>query len=196
MGTRSRVLLGIGSVILAVIVVGVALKYVTRSRHPDTVVVPKVRSVRFPFGRLRDRGLRVAIPSTMHFYPTSSPMVMGQAPRAGTRVKWGSVVTLRVVDGPIGLPIGPRKLPVYRVPDFRGKPLADAVAWTQDKWVYWETDLPPLPPSGAKRLFDAYVVTSQRPVAGSDAKLSIPVRVRRLGRGVRLTPLALKVALR
>lgn len=196
MGNRSRVLLGIGSVIVAVIVIGVALKYVTRSRHPDTVVVPMVRSVQFPFDRLRNRGLRVAIPSTMHFYPTSSPMVMGQAPRAGTRVKWGSVVTLRVVDGPIGMPIGPRKLPVYRVPDFRGKPLADAVAWTEGKWVYWTTHLPPLPASSAKRLFDAYIVTSQRPVAGSNVKLSIPVRVRRLGRGVRLTPLALKVALR
>jgi hypothetical protein len=196
MGTRSRVLLGIGSVIFAVIAVGVALKYATRSRHPDTVVVPRVRSVQFPFDRLRNRGLRVAIPSTMHFYPTSSPMVMGQAPRAGTRVKWGSAVTLRVVDGPIGTPIGPRKVPVYRVPEFRGKPLAAAVAWTESKWVYWQANLPPLPPSSAKHLFDAYVVTSQHPVAGSDVKLSIPVRVRRLGRGVRLTPLVLEVALR
>ena len=198
MGTRSRVLLGIGSVIVAVIVIGVALTYVTRSRHPDTVVVPGVRSggLPFAFDRLRDRGLRVAIPSRMRFYPTSSPMVVEQVPRAGTRVKWGSVVTIRLVGGPIGTPIGPRKLPVYRIPDFRGKALADAVSWTQDKWVYWTTDLPPLPPSSAKHLFDAYVVTSQRPVAGSNVKLSIPVRVRRLGHGVRLTPLALEVALR
>jgi beta-lactam-binding protein with PASTA domain len=198
MGNRSRVLLGIGSVIVAVIVVGVALKYGMRSRHPDTVVVPRVRSVglAFSFDRLRDRGLRVAIPSRMHFYPTSSPMLVGQAPRAGKRVKWGSVVTLRVVDGPIASPIGPRKPPVYRVPDFRGKPLADVVSWTQGKWVYWTTDLPPLPPSSARDLFEAYVVTSQRPVAGSNVKLSVPVRVRRLGRGVRLTPLALEVALR
>ena len=196
MGTRSRVLLGIGSVILALIVIGVALKYVTRSRHPDAVIVPRVRSVSllFAFDRLRDRGLRVAIPSRMHFYPTSAPMLVRQVPRAGTRVKWGSVVTLRVVDGPIGTPIGPRDLPIYRVPDFRGKPLADAVSWTQDKWVYWTTDLPPLPPSSVKDLFEAYVVTSQRPVAGSNAQLSIPVRVRRLGRGVRLTPLVLEVA--
>jgi beta-lactam-binding protein with PASTA domain len=198
MGTRSRVLLSIGSVILALIVIGVALKYVTRSRHPDTVVVPGVRSSRllFAFDRLRDRGLRVAIPSRMHFYPTSSPMLVGQVPRAGARVKWGSVVTIRLVDGPIGTPIGPRTLPAYRVPDFDGKPLADAVSWTQDKWVYWATDLPPLPPSSAKHLFEAYVVTSQRPAAGSNVKLAIPVRVRRLGRGVRLTPLALEVALR
>jgi beta-lactam-binding protein with PASTA domain len=195
MGDRSRVLLGIGSVIVAVIVVGVALKYVTRSRHPDTVVVPRVRSVGLPFSfdRLRDRGLRVAIPSRMHFYPTSSPMLVGQAPRAGTRVKWDSVVTLRLVEGPIGSPAGPRKLPVYRVPDFRGKSLADAVSWTQGKWVYWTTDLPPLPPSSVKDLFEAYVVTSQRPVAGSNVKLSVPVR---LGHGVRLTPLTLEVALR
>jgi len=198
MGSRSRMVLGIASAIVAVIVIGVALKYVTRSRHPDTVVVPRIRSVASPFAfdRLRDRGLRVAIPSRMHFYPTSSPMLVGQVPRAGTRVKWGSVVTLRLVDGPIGTPIGPRELPIYRVPDFRGKPLADAVSWTQGKWVYWTTDLPPLPPSSVKDLFEAYVVTAQRPVAGSNVKLSIPVRVRRLGRGVRVTPLALEVALR
>jgi beta-lactam-binding protein with PASTA domain len=198
MGTRSRVLLGIGSVIVAVIVIGVALKYMTRSRHPDTVVVPGFQSsdVLVTFDRLRERGLRVAISSTMHFYPNISPVVVGQMPRAGTRVDWGSVVTLRLVGGPIGSPVGPRKLPVYRVPDFGGKPLADAVAWTQDKTIYWATDLPPLPSSSAKHLFDAYVVTSQRPVAGSDVKLWIRARVRRLGVGVRLTPLVLEVALR
>jgi len=196
--SRSRVLLGIGSVILTVILFAVALKYATRSRHPNTVIVPasNATDLQMRFDLLRSRGLRVAIPERMRFYPTSSPEVRSQSPRPGSRVKWGSVVTIHLFPGSFGTPIGPRKLPVYRVPDFRGKPLADAVAWTQDKWVYWTTDLPPLPPSSAKHLFDAYVVTSQRPVAGSDVKLSIPVRVRRLGRGVRLTPLALKVALR
>ena len=184
----------IGSALAAVIVLGVALKYATRSRHPDTVVVPGVRGGGFPFAfdRLRERGLRVAIPSTIHFHATSSPMVAGQTPPAGTRVKWGSVVTLRTSWGPIGSPGGPNELPVYRVPDFGGKPLGDAVAWMEGKTIYWETDLPPLPPSSAKHLFDAYVVKSQRPAAGSGLKLWIRVA----GRGVRLTPLALDVALR
>ena len=118
-------------------------------------------------------------------------MVAGQTPRAGTRVKWGSVVTLRTSWGPIGSPSGPDELPVYRVPDFGGTPLADAVAWMEGKTIYWETDLPPLPPSSAKHLFDAYVVKSQRPTAGSDVKLWIRVA----GRGVRLTPLAFEVVL-
>lgn len=156
----------IGSVTVAVIVLGVALQYATRSRHPDTVVVPGVRGGGFPFAfdRLRGRGLRVAIPSTIHFQATSSPMVAGQTPPAGTRVKWDSVVTLRTSWGPIGRTGGPDELPVYRVPEFRGKPLGDAVTWTESKTIYWETDMPPLPPSSAKHLFDAYVVKSLRRV--------------------------------
>ena len=198
MGSRSAVLVGLASVVLAV-AIGIALKYVMRSRHPDTVVVPGVRGGGFPyaFDRLRDRGLRVAIPSTLHFDPTTSPMVAVQTPTAGARVHRGSVVTLRppTFGGPIGSPDGPAKLPVYRVPDFGGKPLADAVDWTHGKTVYWTSDLPPLPPSNAKHLFDAYVVTSQRPPAGSDLKLWIPARMRGYV-GVRLTPLTLKVAVR
>ena len=49
MGTRSRLLMVIGSALAAVLVLGVALKYATRSRRPDTVVVPGVRGGGFPF---------------------------------------------------------------------------------------------------------------------------------------------------
>jgi hypothetical protein len=192
MGTRSGVLLGIAGVVLAV-VMGIALKYVTRTRHPDTVVVPGIRGggLPFAFNQLRDHGLRVAIPSTIPFGATSSPMVMGQTPARGTRVDWGSVVTLRLWGGFIGSPAGPKKLLVYRVPQFAGRPLADAVAWTEGKTVYWASDLPPLPPSSAKHLFDAYVITSQHPGAGVDVKLWVRTR-----NGVRLTPLVLEVAVR
>lgn len=197
MGTRTGMFLGIGAVALAV-VLGITVKHATRTRHPDTVVVPGVRGGGFPFAfeRIRSSGLRVAIPSTLHFAATSgNPSVAKQTPAAGTRVRWGSVVTLQppTFGGPIGSPGGPAKLPVYRVPDFGGKPLADAVRWTRRKTVYWQSDLPPLPPSSAKHLFDAYVVTSQRPSAGSEIKLWIPARVQ--GHvGVRLTPLTLKVS--
>jgi beta-lactam-binding protein with PASTA domain len=196
MGTRSGALLGIGSVVLAV-VLGIAFEHATRMQHPETVVVPGVRNgnVPFAFDRLRESGLRVAIPSTIPFRETSWPRVTGQTPSAGTRVAWGSVVTLRVTGGFIGSPAGPRKLPVYRVPEFNGKPLADAVAWTKGKTVYWASDLPPLPSSNAKHLFDAYVITSQRPAAGSDLKLWTPARMRGFV-GVRLTPLTLEVAVR
>jgi len=198
MGPRSGVLLGIGSVVLAV-ALGIALKNVTRDGHPDTVVVPGVRGGGFPFAfdRLRAQGLRVAIPSTLRFEAMTSPMVAKQMPPAGTRVAWGSTVTLRPPSfpGPIGSPSGPDKLPIYRVPEFNGKPLADAVAWTNGKTVYWASDLPPLPPSSAKHLFDAYVITSQRPAAGSDLKLWAPAAMRGFV-GVRLTPLTLEVAVR
>ena len=192
MGTRSGVLLGIWSVFLAV-AMGIAMKNLTRTEHPDTVVVPGIRSggLLFAFDQLRGRGLRVAIPSTIPFRATSSPTVKGQSPPGGTRVDWDSVVTLSVWGGFIGSPAGPEKLPVYRVPNFVGRPLADAVAWTKGKTVYWASDLPPLPPSSAKHLFDAYVVTSQHPGAGSDVKLWD-----RIPNGVRLTPLVLQVAVR
>jgi hypothetical protein len=179
-------------------VLGITVKYATRTRHPDTVVVPGVRGGGFPFAfeRLRTSGLRVAIPSTLHFGATTGfPAVAQETPAGGTRVRWGSVVTLRppTFGGPIGSPSGPANLPVYRVPDFGGKPLSDAVGWTRGKTVFWESDLPPLPPSSAKHLFDAYVVTSQRPAAGSDLKLWIRARVRGYV-GVRLTPLTLRVS--
>jgi hypothetical protein len=197
MGTRTRALMGIGAVAL-VVVLGITVKYATRTRHPDTVVVPGVRGGGFPFAfeRLRSSGLRVAIPSTLHFTATSgNPSVSKQTPVAGTRVPWGSVVTLRppTFGGPIGSPDGPARLPVYRVPDFGGRPLAEAVAWTHGKVVYWASDLPPLPPSSAKHLFDAYRVTSQRPSAGSDVRLWTRVRVQGHA-GVRLTPLTLEVS--
>ena len=192
MGTRSGVLLGIGSVFLAV-VMGIAMKNLTRTEHPDTVVVPGIRSggLLFAFDQLRGRGLRVAIPSTIPFRATSSPIVKGQSPPGGTRVDWDSVVTLSVWGGFSGSPAGPEKLPVYRVPNFVGRPLTDAVAWTKGKTVYWASDLPPLPPSSTKHLFDAYAVTSQHPGAGSDVKLWD-----RIPNGVRLTPLVLEVAVR
>jgi len=190
MGTRSRVTLGIGSVTVALAAVGIVLAYAKREQHPDTVVVPGIRSggLLFAFDQLRGNGLRVAIPSTIPFGETSSPWVADQTPQGGTRVKWGSVVTLRVNGGMIGSPSGPRKLPVYRVPDFSGKPLADAVAWTEGKTVFWKSDLPPLPPSRAKHLFEAFVVSSQRPSPGSEVKLWT-----RIPNGVRLTPLVLEV---
>jgi hypothetical protein len=191
MGTRARVLLALG--ILSAIVIGIALKYVTRSQHPETVVVPTFESddVSVIFDRLRSRGLRVAIPATTHFYATNSPRVRRVTPHTGTHVDWGSVATLQVTTGFTGSPVGPKDLRVYRVLDFGGKSLADAVAWAQDKRLYWETDLPPLPPSSAKQLFEAYVVTSQRPAAGSDMRVWIPIKD-----GVRLTPLVLDVEVR
>jgi hypothetical protein len=192
MGARSGVVLGIASVALAV-VMGIALRDLSRTGHPDTVVVPGIRSANllFAFDQLRGSGLRVAIPSTIPFRETSSPMVKGQSPPGGTRVDWGSVVTLSVWGGFNGSPSGPEELPVYRVPDFGGRPLTDAVAWTEGKTVYWASDLPPLPPSSAKHLLDAYVVTSQHPGAGSDVKLWD-----RVPNGVRLTPLVLEVVAR
>jgi hypothetical protein len=192
---RAMVLLGLA--IASLLVVAALVVALVRSPdHPETVIVPgsNATSLEMRFDLLRSKGLRVAIPERMRFYPTSSPEVRSQSPRPGSRVKWGSVVTLNLFPGGIGTPIGPKTLPTYRVPDFTGKRLAQAVDWTEGKWVYWTADLPPLPASNARHLFDAYVVTSQRPAAGSDVRLSVPARV--AGRnGVRLTPVALTVAL-
>lgn len=187
MSARLRVLLGL----LSVIAIGAAVTYAARESQPKIGVVPAVVSddVSDTFGRLRDRGFRVAISDRTHFYATTSPRVVLQTPHSGTRLAWGSVVTLGIAVGPIGSPAGPDKLPKYRVPDFVGKRLAEAVDWTRGKFVYWEADLPPLPPSSAKHLYDAYVVTSQHPVAGSDMRLW-----NRIPNGVRLTPLVLDVA--
>jgi hypothetical protein len=197
MGKRATALLGFG--IASILAVALAMALVLREDgpdHPETVIVPgsNATDLQMRFDLMRSRGLRVAIPERMHFYPTSSPEVRSQSPGSESRVKWGSIVTLHLWPGSFGTPIGPKRLPTYRVPDFMGKQLADAVDWTEGKWVYWTADLPPLPASNAKHLFDAYVVTSQRPAAGSYVRLAIPARV--VGRkGVRLTPVELNVAL-
>jgi hypothetical protein len=196
MGTRARVTLGIGCAIGALAAVGgVAYARAQTDHHPDTVIVPGIRSggLQFAFDQLRGSGLRVAIPSTIPFRETSSPSVRDQTPRGGTRVKWGSVVTLTIDGGQTGSPSGPTKLPVYRVPDFTGKSLEDVVTWTRGKAIYWKSDLPPLPPSSAKHLFDAYVITEQHPPPGSEVKLWAQVRMPNLGVGVRLTPVVLEV---
>ena len=186
----ARVLLGFGILALAAVIAGV--KYSIWGAHPDTVVVPTLSSdVSEAFDHLRDRGLRVAIPNSVHFRATSPPSAVRQKPRAGTRVPWGSVVQLRVTPGVIGSPAGPKTLPVYRVPDLVGKSLSDGVRWTRGKVVFWQTELPPLPPSGANHLFDAYVITAEHPTPGAELRLW-----RRIPHGVHLTPLVFHVALR
>jgi hypothetical protein len=189
MGARSRILFGLGIVFISALSAGVT--YANWGHHPDKALVPPLASGGVPeqFDRLRERGFRVAIPGTTRFLATTAPYVVGQRPRAGTRLPWGSVVRLRVALGPVGSPSGPSKLPSYRVPDFVGKRLAAAIGWTHGKVLFWQTDLPPLPPSSAKHLFNAYVVTGQRPRPGSHLRLWIFN-----GQGVRLTPLVLEVA--
>ncbi|MDQ2909754.1 MAG: hypothetical protein M3R39_01860 [Actinomycetota bacterium] len=167
MSTRSRVLIGLGIVFTAAL--SASVTYANWGHHPEMVAADALRR-------------------------TTSPRVVLQTPRAGTRVPWGSVVTLRVVRGFIGMPSGPKELPSYRVPAFVGKRLAEAIGWTRGKHLYWETrlpPLPPLPPSSARHLFDAYVVAAQRPAAGSRLRRWIPIP-----HGVHLTPLVLDVALR
>jgi hypothetical protein len=193
MDGRSRILLGFG--IVCAFGLGAGMTYATEGKRPRTVIVPSLagsNGVPETFDRLRAKGLRVAIPETTHFFPTSGPYVALQRPMAGTRVQWGSAVRLNVDNGPYGRPGGVNEPPpTYRVPNFVGKSLAYAIAWTRDKKLYWQTDLPPLSPSTARHLFGAYIVKAQRPEAGSDL---IPWT--QLPNGVRLNPLVLVSRLR
>jgi len=202
MSRRAIALLGLG--IASLLAVALTIALVGREddpKHPETVVVPGSNvadDVQKRFDLLRSRGLRVAIPQQIRFEAVSSPVIRSQSPRPGSRVKWGSVVTLRLFPGGLATPIGPEgKPPTYRVPDFTGQTLTEAVVWTEGKWVYWAASLPPLPPSSAEHLLDAYVVTSQRPTEGSTVTLWTSVReVAGQAGGVRLTPVVLEVALR
>lgn len=201
MRRRAIALLGLGSASILAVALTIAL--VGREddpKHPETVIVPgsNADDVQVRFDLLRSKGLRVAIPERIRFEAVSSPVIRSQSPRPGSRVKWGSVVTLRLFPGGLATPIGPEgKPPTYRVPDFTRQTLAEAVEWTEGKWVHWAANLPPLPPSSAEHLLDAYVVTSQRPAEGSTVTLWRPVReVAGQPGGARLTPVVLEVALR
>jgi hypothetical protein len=124
------------------------------------------------FRELRDAGLRVAttsahLPGSDVGIPFGSaeglPWVTEQRPDAGTRVKAGSVVRLRVVPG--GPFLLPRPPPESSVPDLTGLTLREALPRIRSAGIFWRTVLPPLPPSRAAEFLDAYRVTSQDPPA-------------------------------
>ncbi len=136
----------------------------------STVVVPRVTrtlGLVAAYARLHRAGLRMAVPEAFSLRSLCLPTARAQRPAAGVRVPRGAAVTVRQLTCFLGSPVGGDQRAAV-VPDLRGRPASAAVAWAERNQLYWELDrLPPLRPSTRPGLLDNYVVTDQRPAAGS-----------------------------
>jgi beta-lactam-binding protein with PASTA domain len=132
------------------------------------VTVPQVTqtSVTEAYKRLREAGLRVAIPERFTVAALHEPGPSTQRPRAGQRVPPGTVVTLELWPGPLGSPAySPHTVTVS---DLVGLSASEALEWVEDADLFFEIrDIPPLLPSDAAGLFDNYRVTAQSPAPGT-----------------------------
>jgi beta-lactam-binding protein with PASTA domain len=99
--------------------------------------------------------------------------VGSQSPSAGARVPAGTTVALKLNPGPIGSIGVPEPMRQYRIPNFVGGSLADAVKWLSHTQVEWHAQMPPLTSSDAPSLFAAYGVTAQRPKPGTTLQLGV-----------------------
>ncbi|HEY5199139.1 MAG TPA: hypothetical protein VIJ51_19125 [Solirubrobacteraceae bacterium] len=119
------------------------------------------------YARLHRVGLRMAIPQPFSLRSLCLPTARTQSPAAGARVHRPATVTVRQLTCLLGSPAGGSQRAAV-VPDFDGRPASSAVHWAERNQLYWELDrLPALRPSSRAQLLDNYVVTDQRPAAGS-----------------------------
>jgi beta-lactam-binding protein with PASTA domain len=187
---RSRLFLLFGLVAAASILVAAN---VAASRTSHEVTIPQRAAheqLAEAFALLRSLCLRVSIDQAAAYSALKPAWVARVAPAVGKRVAVGSVVVLTPTDdGPIGSPAVLKSHPRYVVPNFVGRPAADAIAWASDHHMYWSiAALPALPSSHARQLFAAYTVTSQTPQAGESIEQGFMT-----GQSFHPTPLTLTV---
>lgn len=142
----------------------------TTPQHPRMVTVPveaERTSILDAFDILHRLGLRVALTRRTPLASLISPVVR-LSPPPGARVPRGTAIRMTPTLGAIGSPALSASDPHHRVPDFRGRPLSAGVRWAETHEMFWAvTALPPLPPSTAPHLLDAYRIVDQRPRAGA-----------------------------
>jgi beta-lactam-binding protein with PASTA domain len=157
----------------------------------STVVVPHVsggRDLPSAYDRLHARGLRVATNRRLSHGPYIP--VLAQEPKAGTTVARGTTVRL-VLDPKVEKRTVCCDGRSLAMPNLVGRNLGDVAEWLDRHWLYWElVDAPALPPANSQNLFDPYVVTSQKPAAGTTIPEPIP-----RGSGSELKPIKLRAKL-
>jgi hypothetical protein len=162
------------SALVALVVAAAALP--AQASAAVTVVVPSNPSVfggrhglPVAYALLHAAGLRVSFPARIAVNTLWDcwPDIVRQSPRAGARVKAGTVVTLDAAPPMclLGSP-GYRDVTVA-VPDFSGRTVGEATGWAQQSGLIWQADLAPLVAGGAPALLDNYPVTRQTPAPGS-----------------------------
>jgi hypothetical protein len=153
----------------------------------QTVVVPPVQGmdVDDAFARLAEAGLRPTTTRPARIaYHISSLSVIEQEPAAGARVPREAAVALGLDQGHRGLLPGVEDRIV--VPHLVGLNLEAAIHVLNardEPPLFWQVELPPLPPTDAQAFTAAYCVTGQEPSAGAtvvqakDGAVSIGVRL-------------------
>jgi len=131
-----------------------------------TVLVPKEQNAWIGafVPRLHRAGLRVSIPRPWGLTSFDGPVAFYPAPRPGTRVPAGSVVSVRVV-GALGSPW--QRVGHHVVPDVTDESLDQATKRIYAAELPWRVRASPLPPTSTADLFSAYCVTSQSPAVGT-----------------------------
>jgi beta-lactam-binding protein with PASTA domain len=120
------------------------------------------------YERLRARGLRVETDRRLAMGRYQSALVVGQRPPAGGTVPRGATVTLRLAREPFVQRLAPFHSRRVRMRDLVGTSLGAAAKWLAANNLYWRLlDAPALPPTNRPDLLDSYVVSAQRPRAGT-----------------------------
>jgi len=161
-------------------------------QKPATVPVSRGEALPLAYLKLHAAGLSVTFTRSFSLDWSSEcmPVVVRSIPRAGARVRRGSVVTLVTKIPGCGLasPFTVAGIRPRRVPNFVGKPLTAAIHWIQRRHLFWAATIPSLRAGDASSLFANYTITAQRPHPGSTI---LPI-VKEHG-GVLPTPLTLTV---
>jgi hypothetical protein len=161
-------------------------------QKPATVPVSRGEDLPYAYLKLHAAGLSVTFTRSFSLDWSSEcmPVVVRSIPRAGARVRRGSVVTLitRIPGCGLASPFTVVGTRPRRVPDFVGKPLTAAIHWIQRRHLFWAATIPQLRAGDAFSLFGNYTVGAQSPHPGSTI---LPV-VKEQG-GVLPTPLSLTV---
>src|ERR1700712_1200557 len=115
---RNTILLAIGSVIVVVLIAFYSLGYYTR--HGSGIPVPKVTGIQIDraLAVLKEQGFDVSIDS-VYVLDQSPGAVIEQDPDAGTNVKEGRVIYLKIVKN---------QAPPVNLPDIMDAPYISAVA--------------------------------------------------------------------
>jgi hypothetical protein len=164
------------------------------------VRVPRVRGdVVSVYARLHALGLRVRIPRAFAYDSAAPPQVVATTPRAGRRVRRGSVVTLYLARSADHAVSARGRLRSYVVPRLVGDEMSAAYAWAAHKRLIFRAYLPPLAAGNAPGLFANYVVIRQSPRPGSRLSLGRRGQSKPRGHGrgrFHATPLSVRAALR
>jgi hypothetical protein len=152
--------------------------HISRTPHSTTVPAATEEGMDQAYSILHAAGLRVSYPATFQAgSDVCLPIIQSQTPAPGAPAAPVTTVIVKGAAPPCGVGspavlVGP--LPRATVPNFIGKRLSTAVAWTNhNKLTWYVPHLPPLDAGSAVGLYGNYIITAQTPAAVSTLSLGV-----------------------